>query len=157
MYKTIKILTLYFLITSSVFAELVYVDLNSKIKSADLIVKVKISKILNVEKGISKRYLQVAKANVKSIIKGQEKQPDISILFDNGYLCPNVDYNASSEYILFLVKNSKGLYETVNLSGGQFPVIQKDSIRYYDEDKKKSLVVSIDQFSQLIKNKIKKK
>ena len=68
------------------------------------------------------RFERVATARVITAVKGCKAGDSLSLLFDNGFGCPNVIYAEKEECLVFLKKDTAGVYRTMNLYCGRFSV-----------------------------------
>jgi len=68
-------------------------------------------------------FLQIALGRVVQTVKGPLRPDDaIEIDFDNGFRCPNVDYEPGQRYLVFLARDANGRYSTVNYEAGRYKV-----------------------------------
>jgi hypothetical protein len=114
-------------VSSSAFAIARALDLDSALKEADLIARLTVTSVGPAPKDSG--YRNLATANVTNSVKGLPAG-SVSLLSDNGYICPNVLYKVGDECIVFAKRRPDGSFETMNQYSGQFRV-EDGKVRYY--------------------------
>jgi hypothetical protein len=108
------------LLPAIAFAMAAGLDLETALRDADLIARIKVVSTKPAPAG--SRYKQLALATMTESIKGSKAGETIQLLSDNGSTCPNVLYAANDDCIIFARRTPEGYYETMNTYAGQFRV-----------------------------------
>ena len=108
------------LLPALAFAMAAGLDLTTALRDADLIARIKVVSTKPAPAG--SRYKQLALATITEGIKGPKGGDTIQLLSDNGFICPNVLYQANDDCIIFARRTPEGHYETMNTYAGQFRV-----------------------------------
>jgi hypothetical protein len=117
-----------FAMASSAFALARSLDVESALQEADLIARITVTSVGDAPKGSG--YEHLATATVTNSVKGLPAGATLSILSDNGYICPNVVYGVGDDCIVFAKRRRDGSFETMNTLAGRFRV-QNGNVRYY--------------------------
>ena len=108
------------LLPTDAFAMSRGLDLDSALRDADLIARIKVISVAQAPSDSG--YKQLAQATVTESIKGLKAGTVIELLSDNGFTCPNVLYQANDDCIIFARRTPKGHFETMNTYAGQFRI-----------------------------------
>ena len=74
---------------------------------------------------------RIARAVVTRNLKGTEAGAHLELLHSNRLTCPNVRYTVGESYLVFLRKDGRGRYHTMNANMGRFPVRESIVERFH--------------------------
>ncbi|MCM8531266.1 MAG: hypothetical protein NE330_08920 [Lentisphaeraceae bacterium] len=101
------------------FAKAALVPLEEKVKSCELIARIK---VLEINKNLGGKFKSQAKILILDKIKGEDTGTEVILEFNNGLGCPNILYKLDDDCIIFAKKMKNGNYYTFNTYFGKVEV-----------------------------------